>query len=780
MKLRIEKLQLAPDLLTVLGMNFDSKYLHIPPNRFAAWHNMPVRTPRQAKSFVASAAYFRTFCPSFSALALPLIKFTKQTQYSEEIESAKQNLLKVMEENCKVRLLTNEDHLILSTDASKYCAAATLEVIVGNGTELIASFSKLFTQSEVNHDIFAKEAATVIYALESFSYYLNGCRSFTLRTDVRGIIYIRFPQMKNQTSYRLAAELSRHNPTIVHIPTHAHLVTDALSRRSTDEDECQQIPAGGLTPKEAEALLKNLYIGHGRIFTMQEAANLISASATKSLVKPPQKNAKVQPPAFKPPTAIRHTIVRPNFLKQTASNNAGDWRCHRRKAKLSVNFASIVESLDLATSEPENLTQSSISLPFLKIAANMIPSGRMTVEDFVALQEQDEEIQHYLHVGASSLKKREDGIVLKNGRFYLPKVLLRSAVEAIHRPTPDFHLPKALAKRHLAQKFFRKHLMREINALYQECLICSIGLHKKLRKPHLESHFEAKEPRDAWYMDLMDLTKTIASATDVEQYAIVAIDAFSNYIVVTPIADKTKEVVLNGLMLTLAPFGKPKLIISDNESAIASDTVQNVLEANNIACHLISPHAPWGNKAEKAIGMVKQAISSINVQQQNYKLLLPTVMQALNSTPNSQFPNVTPELMFFSKEIDLQESFLATIPELSSDANALARIRKAAESMHRLRERKRAHLNRARKERVFLPGEIVFLREPTANKGKRLLSPAGSLFVIREKAGPAAYWLDNIATKATVKRHKQFIFPAEISERAQLLSPTWDQGLQLD
>ena len=48
-KLRLEKLQLCPDVLTILGMQYDSKYLSIPTDRFTAWRKMPVDTPKRIK-----------------------------------------------------------------------------------------------------------------------------------------------------------------------------------------------------------------------------------------------------------------------------------------------------------------------------------------------------------------------------------------------------------------------------------------------------------------------------------------------------------------------------------------------------------------------------------------------------------------------------------------------------------------------------------------------------------------------------------------------------------
>ena len=92
---------------------------------------MPVNTAARIKSFVQSAAYFRSFCPSFSHLTREMLRASNSIDFkpSEEMEEAKTKLLRTMEAHCKRRTVAPGDHLIVSTDASKYDCGATLEVV---------------------------------------------------------------------------------------------------------------------------------------------------------------------------------------------------------------------------------------------------------------------------------------------------------------------------------------------------------------------------------------------------------------------------------------------------------------------------------------------------------------------------------------------------------------------------------------------------------------------------------------------------------------------------
>ena len=80
--LRIKKLQLCPKKPSLLGYHYESEKLMIPPKRLAALHELILRTPRQIKSFLASAAFYRSFSPSFSYLAHPLMKLLTQKALS--------------------------------------------------------------------------------------------------------------------------------------------------------------------------------------------------------------------------------------------------------------------------------------------------------------------------------------------------------------------------------------------------------------------------------------------------------------------------------------------------------------------------------------------------------------------------------------------------------------------------------------------------------------------------------------------------------------------------
>ena len=863
-KLNAAKIQLAPPVITILGMNFNGTYLSVPPARFKAWRNMKINTAKQVKSLVSSLSYFRSFLPSFSKYALPLLELTKLKSFKSmpQHQSLKENIISALERNSKRRTITNNSTLLISTDASKDCAAATLELVDSDRTELITSFSKIFTPTERQRNIFLKEAATIIAALRAFEYYLLGANRVTLRTDVRAISFLQITSMRNQTSFRLAQDLARFNLTIIHVPTHAHAVPDYLSRGQTNEAEPAD-PGLGLSPDEAATLLHNVYIKHGRSFTKQQALNLLNQELLRTLIKPSRQAFGLKAPSTAPAKPNPHTIVKPNFRYETETTRNIRWRQKRKPhttriahnlvsipehdlpdtfftpldpaiihhwhnnnipqstdhthPRLTVHLAALsaarhrpniptitaqpilprkttkrqqqqttnkdsvpisIEALDLSTNVP--ISHATLLLPdyhpsLLAIAERCTKNGHMTDTDFVTLQQLDHDLLEDA-AKRTNLSPDKRGIICKGTKPYLPKILLRSAVDVLHTYNAGAHMPKHTVIRKLSSKFYRPKLKQEINTIYEDCFICSVSRPVRKLQPVLQAQIQPDKPRKVWYIDVMDISSPVALKAKCSRYALIAVDAFSNYTVLIPIANRTKETIAHVLIChLLAPFGRAELIISDREGALESEYLLNILHANNIRCHLNSPRHSTASKAERFIQIIKSHLAPLLMINTNYEHLLPTIMQSINSTPFSADDQATPELLFFASSLGWPNNVLLPVYDDPTTKEKTTKLINAAyERLIQAREKRRTHANRQRKERTFLPGELVYLREPLVKSGQKLLAPAGILHIIKQKATPGSYWLENIQTKQAVKRHTANIFPAHISERAQLLNPSWD------
>ena len=84
------------------------------------------------------------------------------------------------------------------------------------------------------------------------------------------------------------------------------------------------------------------------------------------------------------------------------------------------------------------------------------------------------------------------------------------------------------------------------------------------------------------------------------------IDVFTKYVVVIPVNGKNDEQLSLGLVEGFHKMGhKPKVLLTDNEQAMSSDTIQNYLREQDIQ-HIIVRNHP--HMAERAIRTIKNLI----------------------------------------------------------------------------------------------------------------------------------------------------------------------------
>jgi hypothetical protein len=168
----------------------------------------------QLRGFLGLAKYYRKFIKDFAKIAKPLNDLTKgnrgqpleirdgikmkrkksekekKTKDFEFIEKWKQEQEKAFEQ-LKEKLITApiliypnfEKEFILYTDASKIALGAILHQEGNDGKEhVIAYENKTLNQTEQNYSTTELECYAVVWAIEKFSYYLEG-NKFTVVTD---------------------------------------------------------------------------------------------------------------------------------------------------------------------------------------------------------------------------------------------------------------------------------------------------------------------------------------------------------------------------------------------------------------------------------------------------------------------------------------------------------------------------------------------------------------------------------------------------------------------
>ena len=140
---------------------------------------------------------------------------------------------------------------------------------------------------------------------------------------------------------------------------------------------------------------------------------------------------------------------------------------------------------------------------------------------------------------------------------------LRSRVVAAHHEGKNAHPSAIRTFQAVSQRFYWPGMLADIRRYQKYCPVCQYD--KKLRKKHaIAGHIVALRPGSVWVVDIMKMPK----AEDGSEWVLVCVDAFSRYVEVAALKDKTSATVTSALVscILAGSGGMADCIISDQGS----------------------------------------------------------------------------------------------------------------------------------------------------------------------------------------------------------------------
>lgn len=177
----------------VLGHFISSKGVQVDPKKVQIIQDLPTPSnPKDVRSFLGHARYYRQFIQNFSKIASPLFPLlAKDVVFSWTLEC--QEAFKTI----KTKLVTTpvlrgpnwELPFHIHTDASNSSIGAVLGQKEDNLFYSIYYISKNFIGVEVNYTVTEKEFLAVVYAINKFCHYITGYKVF-FHTDHLAILFL--------------------------------------------------------------------------------------------------------------------------------------------------------------------------------------------------------------------------------------------------------------------------------------------------------------------------------------------------------------------------------------------------------------------------------------------------------------------------------------------------------------------------------------------------------------------------------------------------------------
>lgn len=236
LKIQLDKCYFFRPEVQFLGHTVTKQGVKPNSDKIEVIKNWPIpKTEKELKQFLGTIGYYRRFIKDFAKMVKPLTQLLRNDTDFKFTAKETQCF-----EKCKSLLIMDpilaypdfEKEFILTTDASDFAIGAVLSQGQIGKDRPIAYASRTLSKAEENYCTTEKELLAIIWAVKHFRPYLYG-RRFKLITDHQPLIYSM--TSANQKIIRWKIDLSEFDFETIYKPGRENVVADALSRiKQTD------------------------------------------------------------------------------------------------------------------------------------------------------------------------------------------------------------------------------------------------------------------------------------------------------------------------------------------------------------------------------------------------------------------------------------------------------------------------------------------------------------------------------------------------------------------
>src|SRR5436190_5546137 len=188
----------------------------------------------------------------------------------------------------------------------------------------------------------------------------------------------------------------------------------------------------------------------------------------------------------------------------------------------------------------------------------------------------------------------ENGLLFFRNKIIVPSVLRQSMLNLVH----ESHLGVVKCKARARQILYWPNINRDIENLVLSCQICEKYRFSNSKEPLLK-HESASRPWQFVYSDILEYGG--------KSYLVVA-DAYSNWIELRSLYEKSTNSVIKVLKSIFSQFGVPERFVSDNVP-FSSQKFQSFADEYTFTAVTSSPFYPRSNgRSEKAVAICKNLL----------------------------------------------------------------------------------------------------------------------------------------------------------------------------
>jgi len=555
LKLKPEKVKLFQREIAFLGHRVSGGGVSMDNTKVAAVLAWPEpRSAHEVKMFLGLSGYYRRFVKDYAKYAAPLQQLTKAKEkfrWADEQRRAFNHLKDCLVAAPVLAMSKDEGQYVLDVDASDGAAGAVLQQIQEGTPKVIGYASRSFNDCEKRYCVTRKELAALVFGLKQYRQYLLG-RQFIVRTDHSALLHLRTaPELIGQQA-RWLDLIEEFHFDLQHRAGSTHRNADAMSRVPC---ESHGVPCGHCQ--------KHLLRQQG-----METQVWRDRSLDRSLNRSQDRSAEVPHVSVVRTRARARAEASPDEGEQRQEDE--DWETassddrgeglrrgegpprladsrrarRRRKRQEQVGVASAVwtdEMLATRQEEDEDLCQVRAWLmagarpPWREMRAGS-PAAKAYWHQFDSLVMRGGVVKRRLEGSEGNYTARE--------QLLMPRSLRREFLVGVHEGVAG-HLGAFKTRAHVGMRAYWYQWRRDTDLHCAGCIKCN--QYSRSRVPPKQGKLHPMvmgAPVERWSVDLAG---PFVKSSQGFVYILTAICAFTKFIVLVPLRDKTAIAVARAI-----------------------------------------------------------------------------------------------------------------------------------------------------------------------------------------------------------------------------------------
>ncbi|XP_055622834.1 uncharacterized protein K02A2.6-like [Toxorhynchites rutilus septentrionalis] len=236
-------------------------------------------------------------------------------------------------------------------------------------------------------------------------------------------------------------------------------------------------------------------------------------------------------------------------------------------------------------------------------------------------------------------------------RVVVPERFRKRIIRQLHRGHPGIDRMKSLARSFV----YWPNIDDDVESFVRQCCSCATAA-KSPRKTTLASWPIPTKPWDRVHIDY-------AGPVD-GYYYLVVVDAYSKWPEIFRTRTTTTTVTLEILQETIARYGNPHSLVSDNGTQFVSSRFKQFCKENGIQHLTTAPYHPQSNgQAERFVDTLKRGLKKL-VEGEKAVMFqdLQTFLSVYRSTPNRSIDGKTPADLFLGRPLRTTLDLLKPCP----------------------------------------------------------------------------------------------------------------------